>query len=403
MKIIKTLRFKAQDARFKELNNDGTDPFYCARDRFSRLFTLLALCVTLSLPTDCWAAPAAENAIQISSEQIANLGVKLGKLTPVQQIPGLYAPAKVVIPPSREYVVSASAAGVINQLLVAVGDKVEKGAVLARVSSPDLLVLQQQYLKAASDLQLSQSAYNRDQKMLAEGVIAERRWQETRSQHSTVVSAAHEARQLLAVAGMPEADINRLARTRRFNSVLTVYAPIAGVVLEQMAATGESINNLAPLYRLANLDELWLDINIPQERIGSIKVGDQVAVENSGLSAHISLLGQSVNAENQTLLARAVIKGAPLPVRPGQKITVQIIQAIEKQAFKVPHTAIAQNEGKAFIFVRNEQGFKVLPVTVIGKQETDSIINGDLLGNENIAINGAVALKANWLGLGSEE
>ncbi len=224
-----------------------------------------------------------ENAIQISTEQIANLGVKLGKLTPAQHIPGLYAPAKVVIPPSHEYVVSASAAGVINQLLVAVGDKVEKGAVLARVSSPDLLMLQQQYLKAASELQLSQSAYNRDQKMLSEGVIAERRWQETRSQHSTFVSAAHEARQLLAIAGMPEADINRLAKTRRFNSVLTVIAPISGVVLEQMAATGESINNLAPLYRIANLDELWLDINIPQERIGSIKVGDQVAVDNTGL------------------------------------------------------------------------------------------------------------------------
>ncbi len=92
-----------------------------------------------------------------------------------------------------------------------------------------------------------------------------------------------------------------------------------------------------------------------------------------------------------------------MPVRPGQKITVQIIQALEKQAFKVPNTGIAQNEGKAFIFIRNEQGFSVTPVNVIGKQETDSIITGDLQGNEDIAINGAVALKANWLGLGSEE
>jgi cobalt-zinc-cadmium efflux system membrane fusion protein len=363
----------------------------------------LAVSFTLAFASTCLAAPAPENAIQISTEQIANLGVKLGKLTPAQHIPGLYAPAKVVIPPSHEYVVSASAAGVINQLLVAVGDNVEKGAVLARVSSPDLLMLQQQYLKAASELQLSQSAYNRDQKMLAEGVIAERRWQETRSQHSTLVSAANEARQLLAIAGMAEADITRLAKTRRFNSVLTVYAPISGVVLEQMAATGESINNLAPLYRIANLDELWLDINIPQERIGSIRVGDQVSVDNTGLSAHISLLGQSVNAENQTLLARAVIKGETMPVRPGQKITVQIIQALEKQAFKVPNTGIAQNEGKAFIFIRTQQGFSVTPVNVIGKQETDSIITGDLQGNEDIAINGAVALKANWLGLGSEE
>ncbi len=402
MKIMKSLRAKAQDTRFKEQNNRA-DPFDCAQDGFSHLSTVLAVCFTLAFASACLAAPAPENAIQISTEQIANLGVKLGKLTPAQHIPGLYAPAKVVIPPSHEYVVSASAAGVINQLLVAVGDKVEKGAVLARISSPDLLMLQQQYLKALSELQLSQTIYNRDQKMLSEGIIADRRWQETRSQHSTLVSAAHEARQLLAIAGMPEADLNRLAKTRRFNSALTVTAPISGVVLERLAATGERINNLAPLYRIASLDELWLDINIPQERIGSIKAGDQVAVENTGLSAHISLLGQSVNPENQTLLARAVIKGKSTAIRPGQKVTVQIIQPMEKTAFKVPNTGIAQNEGKAFIFVRTEQGFSVTPVTVIGKQETDSIITGDLQGNEDIAMNGAVALKANWLGLGSEE
>ena len=264
-------------------------------------------------------------------------------------------------------------------------------------------MLQQQYLKASSDLQLSQNNYNRDKKMLEEGVIAERRWQETRSQHSTFVSAAHEARQLLAIAGMSEADIKQLSKTRRLNSALTVAAPISGVVLERMATTGQRIDNLAPLYRIANLDELWLEINIPQERIGSIQVGDQVAVDNTDLSARISLLGQSVNPENQTLLARAVIKGAPLSIRPGQKITVQIIQPVENTAFQVPNAAIAQNEGKAFIFIRNEQGFRVTPVTVIGKQESDSIITGDLQGTEDIAMNGAVALKANWLGLGSEE
>ena len=374
-----------------------------AQDANSRLSILLASCLTLTLSTACLADTAAENSIHISREQIENLGVQLGKLSPVQQTPGLYAPAKVVIPPSHDYVVSAAADGVINQLQVAVGDKIKKGAVLARISSPDLLMLQQQYLKAASELQLSQQAYHRDKKMLTEGVIAERRWQETRSQYGTFVSALNEARQLLTIAGMTEADINRLAKTRRLNSTLTVYAPISGVVLERMAATGERINNLSPLYRIANLDELWLDINIPQERIGSIQVGDQVAIDNIGLNAHISLLGQSVNPENQTLLARAVIKAPPLSVRPGQKLTVQIIQPLENTAFKVPTAAISQNEGKAFIFIRNEQGFSVTPVTVIGKQERDSIITGDLQGTEVIATNGAVALKANWLGLGSEE
>jgi len=391
MKIIETVRSNVQGIKSKKQSS------------VSPLYLLLALGFTTALPTHSLAASEAENSIKISTEQIANLGVKLGKLGPVQQTPGLYAPAKVVIPPSHDYVVSASAAGVINQLQAAVGDRVKKGAVLARISSPDLLMLQQQYLKASSDLQLSQTTYNRDKKMLDEGVIAERRWQETRSQHSTFVSAAHEARQLLAIAGMSEADIQQLSKTRRLNSALTVTAPISGVVLERMATTGQRIDNLAPLYRIANLDELWLEINIPQERIGSIQVGDQVAVDNTDLNARISLLGQSVNPENQTLLARAIIKGATLSVRPGQKITVQIIQPVENTAFQVPNAAIAQNQGKTFIFIRNEQGFRVAPVTVIGKQESDSIITGDLQGDEDIAVNGAVALKANWLGLGSEE
>jgi membrane fusion protein, heavy metal efflux system len=394
MKILKITRSKAQGARVKEVN---------AGSSLTILSALLTVCFSLSFAATCLASTA-ENSIQISSEQIANLGIKLGKLTLVQQIPGPYVPARVIIPPSHEYVVSASADGVINQLLVAVGEKVEKGAILAKLSSPDLLMLQQQYLKTLSELQLSQNAYNRDKKMLAEGVIAERRWQETRSQHSTMASAANEARQLLVIAGMTNSGIHHLTKTRRLNSTLTVRAPISGFVLERMAVTGERINNLAALYRIANLDELWLDINIPQEQIESIKAGDQVAIENTNLLANISLLGQNVNPENQTLLARAVIKGNPRSVRPGQKVTVQIIQMMRKTAFKVPNSAIAQNEGHAFIFVRTARGFNVSPVTVIGKQDnTDIIITGKLQGHEDIAVNGAVALKANWLGLGSEE
>jgi hypothetical protein len=161
---------------------------------------------------------------------------------------------------------------------------------------------------------------------------------------------------------------------------------------------------MAPLYRIANLDELWLEIAIPQERVGSIKIGDRVLIENSDVSAKITLLGQSVNPENQTILARAVVQTHNLvSLRAGQRLNTRIIQPSDKAAFKVPNTAIAQNEGKAFIFIRMQQGFSVTPVTVVGKQGDESIISGELTGDEEIAVKGAVALKANWLGLGSDE
>ena len=203
---------------------------------------------------------------------------------------------------------AASQTGLITKLNVAIGDKVKKGEVLAQLNSSDLLTLQREYLKACSVLQLASDTYQRDKKLMEEGVIADRRWQETRNQYQSLSSEANEQRQLLEIAGMTADELNRLDKTHRLNSQLNVHSPISGVVMERMAVAGTRIDILAPIYHIANLDELWLEINIPHERIGSIKVGDQVLVENTPVSAEIILLGQSVNPENQTLMARAKIK-----------------------------------------------------------------------------------------------
>ena len=57
--------------------------------------------------------------------------------------------------------------------------------------------------------------------------------------------------------------------------------PLPAWCMERLAVAGTHIDMMAPLYRIANLDELWLEIAIPQERMGSIKIGDQVVIENS--------------------------------------------------------------------------------------------------------------------------
>ncbi len=360
--------------------------------------TVLALCFLLFC-----SATYAENSVKISEEHFGNLGVILGKLETATQIPLLTAPAKVVVPPTQEYVISASQAGLITKLNAAIGDKVKKDDVLVELNSPDLLSMQRLYLKAVSELQLGFIVYQRDKKLLQEGVIAERRWQETQGQYNAFLSEADEHKQLLQSAGMTNAEIERLRKTHQLSSQLSIHTPITGVVMERMAAAGERVGSLAPIYRIANLDELWLEINVPQERIGSLKIGDSVQIENTDITAKISLLGQSVNPENQTVLARAIIKGTQLTVRAGQRINIQIIQSSDQPLFKVPNTAIAQNEGKSFVFVRDKTGFSVTPISVIGKQGEESIISGDLSNGADIAVQGAVALKANWLGLGSEE
>lgn len=345
----------------------------------------------------------ADNSLKITEQNFKNLGVTLGTLKAAKQIPLLTAPAKVVVPPEKEFMVSSSQAGLITKLNAAIGDKVKKGTVLVELNSPNLLSMQRDYLKALGEYQLGKFAYQRDQKLFADGVIAQRRWQETQAQHHAFMSEADEHKQLLQSAGMADSDIAQLAKTHRLSSQLKLQAPVTGIIMERLVVAGERVDGLAPIYKIADLNELWLEINIPQERLASLKIGDKVQIENTDITAKITLLGQSVNAENQTVLARAVIQDKAPAIRAGQRLNIQITQASDQALFKVPNTAIAQNKGEAFIFVRNTDGFTVTPITVIGKQGEESIISGDLVADSAIAINGAVALKANWLGLGSDE
>lgn len=366
----------------------------------TQLRTLLALSLVSSFQVF-----ALENTIQLSEQNFTNLGIKLGPLESVKQVPVLYAPAKVVAPPSQEYTVAAPQIGLITKMNAAIGDKVKKGDILAKLDSPDLVSMQRLYLKALSDLKLASLSYQRDKKLLADGVIADRRWQDTASQHNAFVSDVDEKRQLLTIAGMTDGEIDQLSKSHKLSGQLNIHAPITGVIMERLAEAGTRIDMLSPIYRVANLDELWLELNIPHERIASIKVGDSVLIENISepITAKISLLGQVVNTKNQTVHARAVIKGPQSAVRVGEQVNIQIIQPTTHSAFKVPNVAIAQNEGGSFVFVRTPSGFTVQPVNVLGKQDNESIISTDLTGSEQIATQGAVALKANWLGLGSEE
>jgi cobalt-zinc-cadmium efflux system membrane fusion protein len=299
--------------------------------------------------------------------------------------------------------VSATQSGFLVQLQANIGDRVEKGQVVAQLNSPELVALQQQFLTASSDANLSALEYARDKNLQQEGVIADRRWQETRAMHSSKSAKADEAKQLLLMAGMSSAEINNLAKTRKLSSQLNIHAPISGSVLERSATVGARLDMQAPLYRIADLSELWLEINVPQERLQEIHIGDKVQIEDSSLSGTISLLGQSVNTGNQTVLARAVIDHPAGELRVGQNLNVQIMQQSQQAGFSVPNAAIAQNTGHSYVFVRNAAGFAVTEVKVLGKHGQDSLISSTLTGNEQVAIHGSVALKANWLGLGGGE
>jgi cobalt-zinc-cadmium efflux system membrane fusion protein len=347
-------------------------------------------------------ASGAGDLIRIDEHQLEHLGIRVTAPQPTTSVPLARAPARVTVPPENEFVVSAPQAGIISKVNVAIGVGVKTGEVVAQINSPDLLGLQRALLNAKTELDLAQAKLRRDKTLLDEGVISRMRWQETKSDFDKFATYLKEAEQVLRTAGMSAQDIRELIRTRRLSGLLNVRSPINGVVLERMATAGQRVDILAPLFRIANLQELWLEIDMPQERMPEIRRGDHIVIENTELAARITHIGQNVTPNSQSVLVRAVIEGKAEQIRPGQNINVQLMHSSSDLLFKIPISALVRNEGKHYVFVKVPQGFEARRVEVAGEEERKAIIHEGLGSGEKIVVQGVAALKAAWLGLGQD-
>jgi cobalt-zinc-cadmium efflux system membrane fusion protein len=348
-------------------------------------------------------ALAVEDMIKINAEQEQHIGIRTVKPEAISTIPLARAPARVTLPPQNEYVVSAAQAGLISRVEVSMGMNIAKSQVLAQIQSPSLLGLQRDVLDAVTGFNLAQSKLNRDTTLLEEGIIARMRYQETRSEYERYATALKEADQVLQAAGVSDIDIQTIKQTRRLNSFMNVRSPIDGVILERMVTAGQRVDVLAPLFRIGKLDELWLEIDMPQERMNEVRMGDRVRIENSSNAARITQIGQSVNPGSQSALVRGVIEGKTQSIRPGQNVNVQISHASTDRLFRLPIAALVYQEGKPYVFVRAQGGFAARQVAVASTEERNVVIHEGLHDGESVAVQGVAALKASWIGIGSDE
>ena len=91
---------------------------------------LLGLCLVMN-----GQATAEGGLIKLDAAQRSHLDVRTAPPEPVAGIPLAQAPGRVVLPPAKEFAVTAAQSGVITHVNVPLGVKVTKGQVLAEIDS----------------------------------------------------------------------------------------------------------------------------------------------------------------------------------------------------------------------------------------------------------------------------
>ena len=369
----------------------------------------VAAVLAFTVAAICLPARAADE-FAVTAAQMQSLGVTVQRLGEPTAIRGQAYPARVVLPPSAEQVVSAPMAGLIDKLLVAENDSVKPGQALLRLISPELGELQLKLLESATKSALSEKTLKREQSLFAEGIIPERRVQEAAASVEADRARLRHSEKALTLAGLDSASIKRIMQGGALQDGLLITAKAAGSVLALSVKPGQRVAQTDPLLRLANLSQLWLDVQIPADRRDQLRLkGGVMTVLQREATATAMSVGSMVS-DSQTVSLRAqVVKGAER-LRVGEYVQVEVPFAVERSGDKasgtserswtVPVPSVVRQGDKAYVFVRSSKGFVAQEVTVINSVGQSVQVRGPLAATQEIASGSVIALKAAWLGKG---
>lgn len=365
------------------------------------------------IPLSAWAvatlcflastAQAADRSVRfaVPNSQIQALGIQT---TPLQSQAGSVKasfPAQVIVPPTAEQVVSSPVAGLVSQLLVQQNQIVRSGAPLIRIASPELGQLQLQLLQASARATLARQASRREQALFDEGIIPQRRVQEAQAGLSEAEATLNQARAALRLSGMSAATIARIAASGKPQDSITLAATQAGIVTEIAVKSGQRVEAATALLHVAQIDSLWLDIQLPVSEGANWPVGTKVKVQGRDVTARILSTSPTVSSSSQTVVLRAVVEGKTGQVRPGEFVTVELpivtTQVAAQGSWDVPLSAVAHDGKQAYVFVRTPAGFEARPVKVTASAGQRVRVQGSVKAGEQIAVSGVVALKGAWL------
>lgn len=341
---------------------------------------------------------AGPQTVVLDAGRIAAAGIELA---PVQSAAGgaiAHLPARVTVPNAQQRFVAAPVGGLVAAVLVGSGDTVKAGQPLARIASPDLLALRRDLAQAQAEHERARLALQRDQQLHQEGLIAAARLETTRAVTGAAAAALAEKRALLGLSGAGSGNGGE------GGGELTVVAPIAGVVLAQPVQPGARVEAAAPLFQIARLDPLALEIELPPALAAQVRPGQRLRVPAAGAAGKVVAVGRAVSGA-QTVTVRGLLDGGATTLGPGQHVEVDIDTGGEAAAaWQLPVGALVRlGEGAAdsAVFARRGEAFQAVPVTVLGERGRDVVVRGALQADDRVVVRGASLLKAAAMGMGS--
>lgn len=179
--------------------------------------------------------------------------------------------------------------------------------------------------------------------------------------------AAPPARRRLEQWEVPAYVIDEALRTGVAPDAVPVLAPRAGAVLENMAVAGAAVMAGQPMVRLADLDPIWIEAQIPESSLPWVAVGAPVTVRLPSAPGRtwtgtVHRLGAELDPMTRARVARVVVDNLDGVLVPGLSADVRVSTTLGDR-LSVPVDAVIHTGPRTLVFV-DEGADRLRPVEV---------------------------------------
>jgi len=333
--------------------------------------------------------------VKLTPEQIKASGIQLDKAVAAVIRTGQDFPGEVRSNADRTAQVTPRVAGVVDAVLVNLGQNVRKGQVLAVLSSPELSDLRSEALAARERAAAARVMYQREKTLWEQKISAEQDLLQAQQALREAEIQQRNAEQKLSALGVQQSG------NAKGSTSLNRYelrAPFDGTVVEKRLALGEAVKEDATVFVVSDLSTVWADVNVSPKDLDKVRVGHPAVVKAAGSQAvangKITYVGNLLGEQTRSAVARVTLANPGGVWRPGLFVSVSVLASQTQVPVSVRSAAIQMMDDKAVVFVAGSEGFKATPVK-LGRTDgqTTEILGGLTAGQSYVAVNSFV-LKA---------
>jgi cobalt-zinc-cadmium efflux system membrane fusion protein len=306
---------------------------------------------------------------------------------------------KIAIDEERSTPVFSPYAGRVTKLFVRPGDAVTRGQPLFTIEAADTVQAQNDYIAAMTAMNKARSALNlaeiqdkrardlfegkavplKDFQQAAANLIQAQN--DLRSSQTALDASVNK----LKILGFKEQDIDTFRQKGGINPEVTIFAPIAGTVVQRKMGPGQyvSAGSSDPVYVIGDLSTVWLTAFVRETDAAAVAIGQEIAftvlaLPGRPLFARINYVAAAIDPATRRLLVRATIDNKDGLLKPEMFANVTIYSPSDHAAVGVPKTALIYEADQVRVWVAHDDK------TIELRQIKPGLTNGDLvevLGN----------------------